>query len=150
LPLLRRSGYNGRLEKKLVGRLLKQLILDNGLMLEVTDESSNYYADFWNLKVVITGKVQVAPDHLQTITPSKPYEQEAKEALGGEVAYHRELTRIGVREAEKEVTIQKLLLAFEENSLPYLQYPSFPERMVRSQWKKLTEEITGKRLKSDE
>jgi hypothetical protein len=132
-----------------VGRLLKQLSLDNGLMLEVTDESSNYYADFWNLKAVIKGKVQVAPDHLQAITPSDPYEEEAKEALGGEVAYHRELTRIGVREAEKEATIQKLLVAFEENSLPYLQYPSFPKKVVRSQWKKLAEEIKGERRKSD-
>jgi hypothetical protein len=136
--------------KRFVGRLLKELSLDNGLMLEVTDESSNYYADFWNLKVVIKGKVQVVPDHLPAITPSNPSEQEAKEALGGEVAYHRELTRIGVREVEKEVTIQKLLGSFEENSLPYLQYPFFPERMVRSQWKKLTEEIKGERRESDE
>ncbi len=42
-------------------RLLKELTLDNGLVLEVTDESSNYYADFWNLKIVIRGKVEVAP-----------------------------------------------------------------------------------------
>jgi hypothetical protein len=26
--------------------LLKKLTLDNGIVLEVTDESSNYYADF--------------------------------------------------------------------------------------------------------
>jgi hypothetical protein len=136
--------------KRFVGRLLKQVTLDNGLMLEITDERSNYYADFWNLKVVIKGKVQVVPDHLQAIVPSNPYEQEAKETLGGEVAYHRELTRIGVREAEKETTIQRLLVAFEENSLPYLQYPYFPERMVRRQWKKLAEEIKGERRESDE
>ena len=130
--------------------LLKELTLDNGLVLEVTDESSNYYADFWNLKVVIKGTVLVAPEHLQAICPTNPYEQEAKEALGSEVAYHRELTRIGVREAEKEVSIQKLLVAFEENSLPYLQYPSFPERMVRSHWKKLVDEIKGKKRDCNE
>jgi hypothetical protein len=134
--------------KRFVGRLLKELSLDNGLMLKITDESSNYYADFWNLKVVIKGKAQVAPDHLQAITPSNPSEQEAKEALGNEVAYHRELTRIGVRKDEKEATIQKLLGSFEENSLPYLEHPSFPERMVRSHWKKLAEEIKGNGRKS--
>ena len=96
--------------------LLKELTLDNGIVLEVT---SNYYADFWNLKVVIRGTVKVAPDHLRAIISTNPYEQEAKEALGYEVPYHRELTRIGVREAEKEATIQKLLGSYEENSLPY-------------------------------
>jgi hypothetical protein len=60
------------------------------------------------------------------------------------VAYLRELTRIGVREAEKEKTIQSLLGSFEENTLPYLQYPSFPEKLVRHQWKKMVEELTDK------
>jgi len=133
-----------------VVRLLKELPLDNGLMLEVRNESSNYYADFWNLKVVIRGKVRVASDHLQSIIPSNPSEQEAKQAVGSKVAYHRELTRIGVRNAEQEATIQKLLGSFEENSLPYLEHPSFPEKMVRIQWKKLAEEIKGKRRKNDE
>jgi hypothetical protein len=41
--------------KRIVESLLKELTLDNGLVLEVTDESSNYYADFRNLKVVIRG-----------------------------------------------------------------------------------------------
>jgi hypothetical protein len=70
--------------------------------------------------------------------------------LGAEITYHRELTRIGVREAEKDATVQKLLVACEENSLPYLRYPCFPERMVRSQWKKLAEEIKGRDSQSDE
>jgi hypothetical protein len=129
-----------------VGRLLKEWTLDNGLVLEVHDESAQYYADFWNLKVVIRGRVKVQPEHLQAICPSSPSEQEAKEALAlnGEVAYLRELTRIGVREAEKEKTIQSLLGSFEENTLPYLQYPSFPEKLVRHQWKKMVEELTDK------
>ena len=62
--------------------------------------------------------------------------------MRGEAAYHRELTRIGVREAEKETTIQMLLNSFEENTLPYLRYPSFPEKLVRHQWQKKVEELT--------
>jgi hypothetical protein len=128
--------------KGLVGKLLKGWTLDNGLVLEVHDESAQYYADFWNLKVVIRGRVKVQPEYLQAICPSNPSEQEAKKTLGGEVVYHRELTRIGVREAEKEITIQKLLGSFEENTLPYLRYPSFPEKLVRHQWQKMVEELT--------
>ncbi len=34
-----------------LGELIKKLTLDNGLVLEVIDESSNYYADFGRLKL---------------------------------------------------------------------------------------------------
>ena len=128
--------------KRPVGKLLKGWTLDNGLVLEVHDESSQYYADFWNLKVVIRGTVKVQPEYLQTICPLNPSEQEAKEALGGAVAYRRELARMGVREAEKEKNIQTLLGSFEENTLPYLKHPSFPEKLVRHQWQKMVEELT--------
>jgi len=127
--------------------LRKKLTLDNGIVLEVT---SNYYADFWNHKVVIRGTVKVAPDYFQAISPSNPYGQEAKQALGYEVPYHRELTRIGVREAEKEATIQKLFGSFAENFLPYLEHSSFPKKMVRSHWKKLADEIKGKKREGNE
>ncbi len=66
------------------------------------------------------------------------------------MAYYRELTRIGVREAEKETTIQKLLGSFEGNSLPYLRDPFFPVGMVRSHWKNLADEIKGKMRQNDE
>jgi hypothetical protein len=127
-----------------VGRLLKQETLTNGLVLEVHDESSQYYVDFWNLKVVIRGTVKATSEYLQTICPANPPEQEAKDALGAEVAYRRELTRIGVREAEKEKIIQGLLGSFEENTLPYLKHPPFPEKLVRHQWQKKVEELTQK------
>jgi hypothetical protein len=120
--------------------------LSNGLVLEVHDESTQYYADFWNLKVVIRGTVKIQPEYLQAICPVNPCEQEAKETLGAEVLYRRELTRIGVREAEKGKTIQKLLGSFEENTLSYLKHSAFPEKLVRHQWQKLAEELTGKEV----
>jgi hypothetical protein len=130
--------------KGLVGRLLRGWTLANGLVLEIHDESAQYYADFWNLKVVIRGTVEIKPQYLHTIRPTNPSEQEAKVALGREAVYCRELTRIGVREMEKERTIQKLLGSFEENTLPYLNHPSFPEKLVRHEWQKKVEGLTEK------
>jgi hypothetical protein len=133
-------------EKGLVGKLLKRWTLANGLVLEVHDESTQYYADFWNLKVVIRGRVKVQSEYLQAINPSNLSELEAKKSLGHEVAYHRELTRIGVREAEKGTIIQKLLGSFEDNTIPYLNHPFFPEKLVRHQWQKIAEELTEKEV----
>ncbi|MBW2040106.1 MAG: hypothetical protein JRI46_11050 [Deltaproteobacteria bacterium] len=130
--------------------MIKKFVLDNGLVLEVIDESFNYYAEFWNLKVVIRGKVKVRAEYLQDIVLSNPHELEAKEALGKEVEYYRELTQIGVREAELGKNIQRLLQYFEENSFPYLRHPFFPERMVRKRWRELAEEIKVRRSKGNE
>ncbi len=132
-----------------MGKLFKTLTLDNGLVLQVIDESSNYYADFWNLKVVIRGTVTVRPEYLQDISPTNPAEREAKSTVGPEVEYYRELTQIGVREAELEEGISRLLQHFEENSLPYLQHPSFPESMVKKRWRELAKEVRDARLRRE-
>jgi hypothetical protein len=131
---------------EIVGRLLKEWTLANGLVLEVHDKSAQYYADFWNLKVVIRGTVKIQPKYIKAICASTPFEQEVTEALGDEVVYRRELSRRGVRETEKEQTIQKLLSSFKENTLPYLKHPAFPEKLVRHQWQKLAEELTEKEV----
>lgn len=124
-----------------MGRLLKRLELENGVHLIIEDESIRYYADLWNLKLVITGKIEVNPEHLAAITPVNAYEEQAKSSLGKVVIYRRDLTRTGIKECEKEEVIKRLLAAFEQNSLPYLRHRSFPERLVRTQWKKLAKEI---------
>ena len=131
-----------------MGKLLKGWTLDNGLVLEVHDESTQYYADFWNLKVVIKGKVK--PECLQDIIPSSQHELEAKKALQEDVEYYRELTQIGVREAKLAQNIRRLLQHFEKNSLPYLQHPSFPEKMVRTGWREWTRENKIGRSREDE
>ena len=96
--------------------------------------------------MVIKGRIKVASDHLKAIYPSSPFEQEAKEALGAEVAYHRELTRIGVRGTEKEEQIQTLLGSFKKNALPYLRHPTFPKKLLIHQWKKKVEERTEREV----
>lgn len=131
-----------------MGKLIKKLILNNGLALEITDDSSNYYSDFWNLKVVIKGKVK--PECLQDIIPSSRHELEAKKALREDLEYYRELTQIGVREAKLAQNIRRLLQHFEENSLPYVQHPSFPEKMVRTRWREWTRENKIGRSREDE
>ena len=65
-----------------MGKLLKGWTLENGLVLEVHDESAQYYADFWNLKIVIRGTVKVQSEYLRTICPLNPSEQKAKRGAG--------------------------------------------------------------------
>ncbi len=64
-----------------------------------------------------------------------------------EVNYQRELIRIGVRGADKEEQIQTLLGSFEQNALPYLRHPTFPEKLVIHQWQKIIEERTRGEVK---
>jgi len=120
-------------------RPLKRWRLPNGLELEALDLSENYWADFWNLRILIRGKVPV-PEGL--VDPSDPLGREALRELGKEVLYQREIVKVGVREADLEGERLRALRNFEENALKYLAHPDFPRRFALRRF-----EETLKRLK---
>jgi len=127
-----------------IGRHMKEFAFENGFRLEIIDESVNYYADFWNLKLVVRGRAEISQECLEDIVPTNSFEQMAKEALGDTVEYYREITQIGVRERELKENVARLLGDFENNALPYLMKSSFPKMMVKKRWAELAEEIRRK------
>jgi len=78
-------------------KLIKRYCLKNNLKLEVWDLSENYWADFWNLKLEIRGKIEVDP----SVFPKEdPLAEEAINAMGKEVFYKREIVKVGIREKD--------------------------------------------------
>jgi len=106
--------------------LLKKWSLENGLEVEVWDESENYWADFWNLKVVILAKGKVDPEWKRGL--KDPLEEEVLLDIGDELCYKREIVKVGVRETELSREREAVLRSFEGNALPYLRHPDFPRR----------------------
>lgn len=109
-----------------MGRLLKRWTLENGLEVEVWDESENYWADFWNLRVLVLAKGKVDPEWKKVI--KDPFEEEALSEVGDELRYIREIVKVGIREADLTKEREAVLRSFEENALPYLRHPDFPRR----------------------
>jgi len=124
-------------------KLIKRYCLKNNLKLEVWDLSENYWADFWNLKLEIRGKIEVDP----SVFPREdPLAEEAIRAMGKEVLYQREILKTGLREKDLPKEIEKALRFFEENALPYFQHPDFKRRFLLKEFEKTLKEIRIKKL----
>jgi len=132
-----------------MGKVLKRWELRNGLTLEAEDFSYNYYGEYWNIKVVIRGEIEVRPEYLDGLLAEEPYGEEAFRRLGKEVEYRREITQVGVPEERLQETIARLLGYFEENALPYIDHPSFPERFVRKRWREVAKEIRTEKMREE-
>ncbi len=125
-------------------KLIKRYCLKNNLKLEVWDLSENYWADFWNLKLEIKGKIQVDP----SVFPKEdPLAEEAINAMGKEVFYKSEIVKVGIREKDLPKEIEKNLRFFEENALPYLQHPDFKKRFLLREFEKTLKEIRINKLR---
>jgi len=125
-------------------KLIKRYCLKNNLKLEVWDLSENYWADFWNLKLEIKGKIEVDP----SVFPKEdPLAEEAINAMGKEVFYKREIVKVGIREKDLPREIEKTLRFFEENALPYLQHPDFKRRFLLKEFEKTLKEIRINKLR---
>ena len=132
-----------------MGKVLKRWELQNGLTLEAEDFSYNYYGEYWNIKVMIRGKIEVRSEYLDGLLAEEPYGEEALRRLGGEVEYRREITQVGVPEERLGETIGRLLGYFEENALPYIDHPSFPERFVQKRWREVAKEIRTEKMREE-
>ena len=130
-----------------MGKVLRNWRLNNGILLEAEDESINY-GEYWRIKLVVKGEVEVKEEYLPHVK-EEPLGQEALRELGERVQYRRELSRMGVPQGEIARVKEELLSSFEENSLPYLSNLSFPERFVRKCWREKMEEIRKRRLKDE-
>lgn len=127
--------------------MLKRWTLKNGLELEALDLSENYWADFWNLRIQIVGRVKVDPS---LIPFEDPLAEEALKALGDEVTYLREITKVGVREEELQQQRRKVLLTFEQNALPYLQHPDFPRRFLLRRFEETLKKMKIEKMRRDQ
>ena len=132
-----------------MGKSLRRWELRNGLKIEVEDESQNYYGEYWNVKLVIRGKVRVRSEYLNGLLTREPQGEEALRRLGEEVEYRREIIQVGVPKSRLQEAIGRLLSSFEENSLPYIEHPSFPKRFVRKRWRELIKEISIEKMREE-
>lgn len=114
--------------------------LDKGLIVEVEDESRNYYGDYHNVKLVIRCRVAVRAELLKGLEKSPSYAR-VVEVMGPSVEYLRVVGRAGV--AGKDVPSVKdgLLAGFEENALPYFDRGGFEEKFVRKRFDEVEKDL---------
>ncbi len=118
--------------------LIRSWNLGNSLVVEVEDESVNYYGDYYNIKLTIRCRIGVERTHLDPFRDNPRFEK-ATRILGPVAEYRREIIKAGVPGKDLLKTKSYLLEKFEENALSYFEREDFAMKLVRKQLAEIIE-----------
>lgn len=120
--------------------LIRSWNLGNSLVVEVQDESVNYYGDYHNIKLIIRCRVGVEHRYLEPFRDN-PRFGKATQILGPVAEYRREIVKAGVPGKDLLKTKSYLLERFEENALAYFEREDFPMKFVQKRLAEIVEEL---------
>ncbi|MFH1982793.1 MAG: hypothetical protein ABIL58_13195 [Pseudomonadota bacterium] len=104
--------------------------LENGLLLNVGDESIQIAADRWRVRIRFTATVPVA-DHYGSIpTGTIPPLSEVLAVLGPSALYEKVKDRNFISANDKETVISDIVDTFMKDAAPYLGRATFPGKFI--------------------
>ena len=115
--------------------------LEKGLVVEVEDESRNYYGDYHHVKLVIRCRIAVRAEYLKALEGSPSYAR-VIEAMGPSVEYLRVIGRAGVAGKDALSVKDALLRSFEETALPYFNREGFEAKFVRKRFGEIEKDLS--------
>ena len=125
-------------------KLIKTIVLGNGLILEIYDHSQKVAGDRWLVKMV--AKVDISIDYLTSITrgSSKLNLQvdELKKFFDACIRYENKRERNFISEKEKDDVFDDLLTSYLKSSQAYLSHPDFPIRYAAREYLKKKQQST--------
>ncbi|MCF8069211.1 MAG: hypothetical protein K9L30_11560 [Desulfobacterales bacterium] len=111
------------------GDTLKTIKLDNGLNINIIDESKEMVGDRWKISVVVKIDIPVE-DHMPDKNLPDVSPAELKKVIGDTVIFEKKQERIFVDDREKDGVISGLIDSFEKEILGYVSSPNFPKRFI--------------------
>ena len=127
--------------------VVKEIRLDNGLLLIVTDCSKKVGRDAWLVSMKAKIDIPVNESALSGLSDFESLGIDPREAvskLGEQVSYEYKAERNFIMEPEKEALFQSLVEDFMSTSLVYLSNPLFASKFIVKKYGDLTDK---KRLK---
>lgn len=104
--------------------------LDNGLQLQVEDQSNRYFGDYHRLRLFVSCPVPVRAEYFAGDANPEQVAAEALQLLGTEVVYEKPLERMGVAGGELEAVRQQVLDDFLAINRDYLARGDFPAKFL--------------------
>jgi len=118
------------------GHPVRSVALENGLVLELYDQSCKVAGDRWLVKLV--AKINIPVDRLPT-DEGKCGQDDMhafKAAFGDYIRYEQRLERNFVDGNQKDAVFYNLMTSFLNGSQRYLSHPEFPQRCALRQYRK--------------
>jgi len=104
--------------------------LENGLNLEITDESRRMGADRWLVRLVMRMAFQVSDHYHEPAATGEPDRDELIGVIGPRAVYEAVRERLFVEDRAKQDVINDVCNMFLQDVVPYLGRPVFPRRYV--------------------
>lgn len=106
--------------------MVEEIVLANGLVLQVRDRSRKIAADTTKVELELVLPVEVKTGFFDNDDDCEL----VKQAFGSQVSFIVKKERTFVKTENRESVFAELLNDFKEDSLPYLERPDFPARFV--------------------
>ena len=116
---------------------IKEIFLDNGLIVSFFNHTHRYFGDYHRVRVKIICEVPLLKEYF---ADQSEY-AEAKANLGSNAIFRRDTELMGIPSGELEKCLEKVIENFTDHSLSYLSSPQFPRKFVLT-------ELSGSRKKT--
>ncbi len=120
-------------------KIVKTMELENGLTLEIRDESRKIGEDAY---VVIMGarmEIQVQKDFFAAQVVSDEKFSDILEILGDDILYEYKSERNMIMAKEKDLVFESQVDTFVKNMIPYISKSIFPEKMILKEYRERVE-----------
>ncbi len=131
------TKHHGR--QKMNSSVFKTIELENGLTLEIRDESRKIGVDAY---VVIMGarmEIRVKKDLFVAQEVSDSKFTDILAILGDDILYEYKSERNMIMAKEKDAVFESQVGTFVKNMVPYISKPIFPEKMILKEYRERVE-----------
>jgi len=111
---------------------LTEIALENGLLLQVENQTNRYFGDYHRVRLVVSCHFEVAG--LLTDPDCDLDHGQLRRLLGEQLRYEKVLERMGVPGAAVETTCRELVDQFLASNRSYLERADFPQRLLRQKF----------------
>lgn len=110
--------------------LFEEIVLENGLTLEIWDDSRKIAED--TAKVSLTARIRVAVK--EEYFPEREHYRAVLKVFGPQVIFEQKKERPFVHANEKDDMVNQLVREFKDATLKYISRPDFASGFVRSKF----------------
>jgi len=114
-------------------KLIEEIALPNGLMMNIWDASRVIAADTTSVVLIVTIRIELKAEHFLEADHFKL----TTSVFGQEMLYEYRKERTFVKNRDVESVFQELLDTFKADALPYLSRATFPEQFSRSKHREI-------------
>ena len=122
-------------------RLIEKVILPNGLILELWDNSRLLVGDRWLVSLLAKVEIPVLPEYFSTLDDGERAYRDLVDAHGDLLVFTQEKVRLFVDEGETKEVLTKLRQSLKDNLAAYLGNPKFASSYVLKKYGDLRDRL---------